>query len=236
MKNFEVVGHINAFDDPEFCKAVNNLLEDSGETIELEDENGNKKTMHLAKIKPEIQQVINEFYLVRFHKAFISKEMIEKAHLEKGAIFSVKCAVLYNDRGFGYKWKDPTDLVLLSVETGECVTLEFFNKLNKINCIEDEAVKRYELDKIKVDRRSVIEYKDSDKTVEAIVLDMSAVEYLIIDREDFKDLVHDRKSYDEIFKKVVKKDSFVKTIGVLDESREDVLKNIIEKCKYNNDI
>lgn len=234
MKNYEVVGHIKAFDNPEFCEKVNDMLMDSGETIELEDENGNKKTMHLAKIKPEIQQVINEFYLVRFHKAFISKEMIEKAHLEKGAIFSVKCAVLYNDRGFGYKWNDPTDLVLLSVETGECVTLEFFNKLNKINCIEDEAVKRYELDKIKVDRRSVIEYKDSDKTVEAIVLDMNAFEYLIIDRDDFKDLVHDRKNYDEIFKKVIKKNTFVKTIGVLDDSREEVLKNIIDKCKYTN--
>ena len=28
MKNFEVVGHIKAFDDPEFCEAVNNLVEE----------------------------------------------------------------------------------------------------------------------------------------------------------------------------------------------------------------
>ena len=63
---------------------------------------------------------------------------------------------------------------------------------------------------------------------------MNAFEYLIIDREDFKDLVHDRKNYEEIFKKVIKKNTFVKTIGVLDDSREDVLKNITDKCKYSD--
>lgn len=236
MKNFEVVGHIKAFDDPEFCEAVNNLVEDSGETIELEDENGNKQIMRLAKPKPEVQQAINGFYLVRFYKAFVSREMIEKAHLIKGAVFSVKCAVLYNDRGFGYNWKEPVDLVLINEKSGECITLEYFKKVNSISSINDEKTKKYEIDKLTVDRRSVIEYKDDDKTIEAIVLDMNAFEYLIIDRDDFKDLVHDRKNYDEIFKKIIKKNTFVKTIGVLDESREDVLKNITEKCKYNNDV
>ena len=236
MKNYEVVGHIKAFDDPEFCNAVNNLLEDSGETIELEDENGNKQTMRLAKPKPEVQQAINGFYLVRFHKAFVSSEMIEKAQLVKGAIFSVKCAVLYNDRGFGYNWKEPVDLVLINEKNGECVTLEYFKKVNSISSIDDEKTKKYELDKLTVDRRSVIEYKVDDKIIEAIVLDMNAFEYLIIDREDFKDLVHDRKNYDEIFKMVIKKDTFVKTIGVLDNSREDVLKNITDKCKYSDGV
>ena len=231
MKNYEVVGHIKEFDNPEFCEKVNDMFVDSGETFELEDEHGNKKTIHIAKIKPEIKKEMDEYYLVRFHKAFASQDMIKSAQLKNRAVFRVNEVVLFSDRGIGYKWKEPVDLVLLDDKTGECITFKYLEKFGKINEIEDENIKKYELDKLTVDRRSIIEYKDGDRIIEGIVLDMNVPSYMVVDREDFKDLVHDRKKYDEVMIKVIPKDRFVRTFAILDAERGGVIEEIEKNCK-----
>ena len=216
MKSFEIEGYVINFEYPDKCKKNNEIIikdDKSSDVKYLNDVQDN-----VTNDKAEIKHRLKEWYLYRFFMAYVSKELIEKEHLKKNDIIKVKEPILYNENGNKTHYNEPVDLLLLDDETGECLVVDYVNKLKHINEMKDDKIRRYEYEKISVDQRSVIEYKDGDKIVTGVVLADGLDFYKLMDSEDYFGLLLGRKECKDVPQKLIDKNSFVRLLHKLDRT------------------
>ena len=232
MKSFEIEGHLIKFDEPSKCQKVSEILGKNNEVLYADFKSDN--SINYLKDKPELHQKLTEFFLFCYYKAYVSQELISKEHLKKNDILKVNNPILYDADGNKIEHNEPTDLLLLDDETGECIVLVYVNKLKQINGIKDDDIRQRENEKISVNERSIIEYKVEDKVVSGVVLCMGLDFYRLIGKEDYFDLLFGKKECKDVVLRFVSKDCFEKLLFRLDRTYIRFNQFIKYNCKTIN--
>ena len=216
MKSFEVEGYTIRFEETEKIKRINEILSKNNETTNTEHENGNHNNS--PSYEDEIERKVTEYWLCRYYKAYVDKELIEREHLKKNDEIKVKKTVLYSDNENCIERDEPIELLLLDDKTGECISMYYVNKLKEINEIKDDDIRRYEYEKISIDQRCIIEYRVGEKVVSGVVLATGVDNYHLIDKEDYFAILNGKKECKEAVRKIVSDECFVRFISRLDRT------------------
>lgn len=190
---------------------------------------GNKRIVQLKKPTSEQRKNNDEFYSIHFHNAVVNSNLILEKGLKNNDVFTMDSITLYSDRGYEYNWEKghwhgDIELKLIDEKSGKCVTTEYLKKISDVESMDDAKRKKKELEKISVDRRSIIEYKIGNAISRGIVLSQGVGKYKVISLEDFNNYLCKKDS--SITKSVVDKKDYSGLYGVLDDSKEELLKEI----------
>lgn len=191
------------------------------------DSNGTKQIVRLKRLTKERIKEYDKFCSLCYHTAYVDNSFILEKQLKNNDVFRLDSITLFSNRGYEYYWEKgywhgEIELKLIDEKTGECVTTEYLKKLSDVESINDVKRKNKELEKMSVNRRSIIEYKLGNEIRRGIVLTQGVGKYVVISLEDFNNNLHKKDC--SITKYVVDKKDYSGLYGVLDESKEELLK------------